>query len=128
MIVGSKQRPESEAVANYHDSNIIIFTVRHKGVTIKAHCQAFDIHNYCKELVVGETYDFERDDKLRFLTVKVGNEKLPATLGIDEEHSDRCSGRLDLNRIAQLRAVIQRFRTLVSLELDSRLDLLGQRT
>ncbi len=87
VVVSSKKLPQSEALV-YGDSDIIIFTVKHKGVTIKTHCQAFDIRNHCNELVVGESYDFKRDDKLRFLTLKRGNEDSWAILGIEEEHTN----------------------------------------
>lgn len=88
VIVASKHLTESEAKAQFKnwETDIIIYTLRHKGVTIKAHCQAFDTRNHCNELIVGEGYDFDRDEKLRFLTLKRGNEDSWAILGIEEEH------------------------------------------
>ena len=64
---------------------VIIFTLEHKGVTIKAHCQAFDVKNHCGELRVGESYDLERDDQLRYLTLTRDGNTSWLVLGIDEE-------------------------------------------
>jgi hypothetical protein len=64
---------------------MIIFTLQHEGVTIKAHCQSFDSTNHCGELRVGESYDFERDDRVRYLSLASYDNPSWAVLGIEEE-------------------------------------------
>jgi hypothetical protein len=66
--------------------NLMSYTIEHKRVTIKAHCQLYDVHNHCAELRAGETYDFKRDDSLRFLTLGQWSDNNSIVLGIDEEH------------------------------------------
>ena len=39
---------------------MVLYTISHDGVTIRAHCQAWDIKNNCK-LEVGKDYDLKRE-------------------------------------------------------------------
>jgi hypothetical protein len=87
LVVSSNQVTEKDP-NSYSGSvrNVLILTLEHRGVIIKAHCQAFDTINHCGELRVGEPYDLERDDQLRYLTLRRDGNDSWAVLGIDEEH------------------------------------------
>jgi hypothetical protein len=85
-VLSSKQSVEKDP-NSYGDRQIIIFTLEHNGVTIKAHCQAFDVTNHCGELRAGENYDLQRDDRLRYLSLTREDNPSWAVLGIDEEQA-----------------------------------------
>jgi hypothetical protein len=83
VIVASK-KTIGKNPSSGEDQEEIIFTIRYKGVTIKAHCQFFDVNNHCGELRVGESYHFKRDD--RYLTVESPDQPAGTVLGIEEEN------------------------------------------
>jgi hypothetical protein len=68
------------------EGEVLIFTLKHRGVVIKAHCQIMDVTNHCGELRVGEIYSFERIDALRFLSRSYDGHGPSAVLGIEDEH------------------------------------------
>src|ERR1700678_378307 len=82
VIVESKLTTTDEPVAGLvHD--VSIFTIEHKDVVIKAHCQVWDTTNHCGELRVGEGYNFKRDD--RYLTLGEPNTSSNVVLAIEDE-------------------------------------------
>jgi hypothetical protein len=50
------------------DREIVMLTLKHRGVVFKARCQALDPANHCGELQVGKIYDLERDVHGHFLS------------------------------------------------------------
>lgn len=86
LIVAATEATENNPGFPDGKRYLVIYTIEHNGVTIKAHCELYDPKNHCAELRAGNTYDFKRDDDLRFLTLGQDSDNTSVVLGIDEEH------------------------------------------
>jgi len=59
-IVGARSYWDKEADEG-NGGQMLVYTLEHDGQTIKAHCQAWDVHNNCYHLEVGKSYDLLRN-------------------------------------------------------------------
>lgn len=87
FVVSSRRAVEKTEAINVVPNGVgevLHFTIKYQGKTIKAHCQAFDPSNYCTGIEVGKSYDFKREGE--FLTARLNGKEV--TLDVDEEKLD----------------------------------------
>ena len=59
QIVGSKRYRDSSRPEN--NDELILYTIKYGKVTITAHCEVLDPKNRCRELNIGQNYQFKRE-------------------------------------------------------------------
>jgi hypothetical protein len=80
LITGSKYYRDTSRPPD--EDRMLLFTIKHKKITITAHCEVFDVNNRCRELEVGRNYRFTRKKPLTDL---LSTEEPHAVLEIQSE-------------------------------------------